>query len=228
MATTTVTMLAPTTSGQYVPRSGTVYSPDVLGLIYNVPIAGNDIKDLMFDGCVIVTSGNNNGTPGTGVTAAEYGNGFTHTTVLTLGALAVLPAIAGGASLGVGVLLYTFPAGSQIIKAARMAVGITQTQGHINADTPTVGLGTTIASGAVAVLSGTAGFQNVAVGKAAANCTGTATVQTALATASPFGLVTETGGTKTLYFNAAFAWAASGDAAAALSGTVSLDWQTMA
>ena len=174
------------------------------------------------------TNSANIGTPGTGVTAAEYGDGRRHTTVLTLGAGCVLPAIAGGAALGVGALIYTFPAGAQIIWGSRMSVGITQTQAHINADTPTVGLGHVIASGAVSVLSGTATFQSISVGKAAANCTGTATVQTVNPTASPFTLITESGGVKSVYFNAACTWSASGDAAAALAGTVTLDWDTLA
>ncbi len=77
------------------------------------------------------------GAAGTGVTATEYGDGRMHQTVLTLGTGCVLPAIAGGAALGVGKLLYTFPAGAQIIDSAYMSVAITQTQAHIDADTPT-------------------------------------------------------------------------------------------
>ena len=170
----------------------------------------------------------NTGTAATGVVAGEYGDGYTHTTVLTVAT--TLPAIAGGAALGVGTLLYTLPAGAAIINSSYFSIGITQTQGHINADTPTVGLGTTVASGAVSVLSGTAAFQNISVGKAAANCTGTATVQTAPATVSPFALVVPaTGGVNhTVYFNAANTWAASGDAAALIAGTVIINWAFMA
>ena len=47
----------------------------------------------------IITAANV-GAASTGVTAVEYGNGFDHKTVLTLAT--TLPAIAGGASLGVG------------------------------------------------------------------------------------------------------------------------------
>lgn len=166
------------------------------------------------------------GTPGTGVTAVEYISGYYHTTVLTVNT--VLPNIPGGASLGVGVLMYTLPAGAQIIEASYFSMGITQTTGHINANTPNVGLGTVIASGAVSVLSGTATFQDISVGVNAANCTGTATVQTALATASPFVVIRAAGSAKTVFFNAAAAWAASGDPAAVLAGTIVLQWATMA
>lgn len=225
--TTTVTLLAPAKYQPYFVRSGTTYTSDSSGFIYNVPIS-SDLLDLLNDGCLTVQAGANVGTPATGVTAAEYGDGWGHTTVLTIGAGVVLPAIAGGAALGVGKLLYTLPAGAQVINRSRMSIAITQTAGHINADTPTVGIGTTIATGAVSVLSGTAGFQNVSVGKAAADANGTATVQTALATASPFALVTEAGGAKGIYFNAAASWAASGDPAAILSGSLVLQWATLA
>ena len=173
-----------------------------------------------------ITSTSNNGTVGTGVTAVEYGYGYNHTTVLTIST--VLPSIAGGASLGVGNLIYTLPAGVQIIEGSYITMAITQTQGHINANTPVVGLGTVIASGAVSVLSGTATFQNILTGATAANCTGTPTVSAAACTASPFSLVRLAGDAKTIYFNSAAAWAASGDAAATLVGTVTLNWQTLA
>jgi hypothetical protein len=174
-----------------------------------------------------MTSTVNAGTPATGVTAVEYGDGFHHVTMLTLGAGCVLPAIAGGAALGVGTLLYTLPAGAQVINVSQMNVAITQTQAHINANTPTVGLGTVVASGVVSVLSGTATFQNINVGKAATNCTGTATEQFVAGTAGG-GVLTDTGGVKTIYFNAAAIWAASGDAGALLTGTVKFEWDTVA
>lgn len=227
MAAATVTMLAPTPGSKYQTR-GAAYTADAAGYIYNVATGGTDILDLWADGCVITGPAANVGTANTGITAVEYGDGYTHTTLLTIGSGIVLPAIAGGAALGVGKLLYTLPVGAHIIDAAHQNVAITQTQGHITADTPVVGLGTTIATGAVSVLSGTAAFQNIMAGTAAADCNGTPTVKTALATASPFGLVSEIGGAKGIYVNAAASWAASGDAAAVLSGTVLLRWKTLA
>lgn len=165
------------------------------------------------------------GTPATGVTAVEYGDGKTHQTVLTIAS--VLPAIAGGASLGVGKLLYTLPAGAHIIESAYMSVAIQQTEENITADTPEVGLGTVIASGAVAVLSGTGTFEDIITGQVAADCDGTATVKTAIPTAA-VPLVIEAAGAKTVHLNVADGWAASGDAAAVITGTVVLNWRTMA
>lgn len=163
----------------------------------------------------------NIGTAGTGSTAVEYGDGQHHATVLTVNT--TLPAIAGGAALAIGKLLYTFPAGAIVINEVKMNLAITQTQGNITNDTPDVGLGTVIASGAVATLDGTATFENILTGQTAANCNGTATVKTQDENLD--AIVIETGASpRTVYFNAADTWAASGDAAALLTGTVTLHW----
>lgn len=159
----------------------------------------------------------NVGTAGTGFTATEYGDSTFHKTVLAVNY--TLPAIAGGANLAVGRLAYTFPAGIINQKAARLSVAITQTQGNITADTPDIGIGTVIASGAVAVLGGTATFENILTGQTAADCNGTATEKT-LATS----LVIEASGAHTVYLNVADSWAASGDAAAVITGTITLEW----
>lgn len=167
------------------------------------------------------TSTNNVGTAATGSTVLHYGDGINMRAVLTVDT--TLPAIAGGANLAVGKLLYTLPAGANLIKSAYMSMAITQTDGNINADTPDVGLGTVIASGVVAVLGGTATFENIITGQTAANCTGTATVKTSAPTAGT-ALAIETGDAHTIYFNAADGWAASGDAGALLTGTVIIDY----
>lgn len=219
-----INMSAPNT-GQFVAASGVVYTPNASGVIFNVALL--DVPSLLNEGCQIIGNAANAGAPGANVTAAEFGYGYDHTTILTFGAGAVLPAIAGGASLGVGVLVYTFPAGAQQIIGSAMNVGITQSAGNINANTPTVGLGHVVASGAISVLSGTATFQSINVGKAAANCTGTPTEQAVNPTASPFTLITDVGGVKAVFFNAAAAWSAGGDPAAKLSGSITLAWKTL-
>ena len=163
----------------------------------------------------------NLGTVGSGSTVVEYGDGYSHTSVITVNT--TLPNIPGGASLGLGKLLYTFPSNAHALWVSYMSMAITQTTGHINANTPNVGLGTVIASGAISVLSGTATFQDIISGTNAANCTGTATVNALAPTAgAPF--IKLSGGTHTVFFNAAAAWAASGDPAALLTGTVVLNW----
>lgn len=161
----------------------------------------------------------NIGTVPASITVVENGDGNNHTTTLTLAG--VLPAITGGVDQAIGLLIYTFPDGAIVINHAYITVGITQSEGNINADTPEVGLGTVIGTGVVAVLSTT--LEDILTGQVAANCTGTATVKTAIPTAAvPF--IIETGDAHTLHFNAADGWAASGDLAATVAGTVIIDW----
>lgn len=172
-----------------------------------------------------IPTATNVGTASAGSTAAEYGDAYWHRTVLTVST--TLPAIAGGAALGVGKQLYAFPAGALLINRSYMSIEITQTEGNITADTPEVGLGTVIATGAVAVLSTPATFENIITGTAAADCNGTATVVTAIPTAG-IPLVIEAADAHTLFLNVADTWAASGDTAALLAGTVVVDWSFMA
>jgi len=189
-------------------------------------VVGNSVasKAPVLDSAKKLRTNANVGAAETGSTAVEYGDGHHHTTVLTVST--TLPAIAGGANLAVGKLLYTLPAGAVIVKAAYMSLGITQSEGNINADTPDGGLGTVIGSGVVATLDGTPTFENILTGQTFNNCTGTAEVKTAQPTAG-VPLVIEAAEAHTVHFNVADGWAASGDAAAALAGTVVLEWEFM-
>jgi hypothetical protein len=156
------------------------------------------------------------GAPGSGVTAKEYGDKYNHTTVLTV--QKAFPAIAGGADLAVGSLVYTLPAGACVVNSARLVAAVAGAAA-IQADTPDIGLGTTIASGAVAVLGGTAAFENILTGQTMTDCNGTAT-DAALATQ----LVIASGGAHTVYLNIADGWAAGGDASADVDATIILNW----
>jgi hypothetical protein len=193
---------------------------DIDGVLVDSPIKIDWTTGAVTQSTASLTS-LNVGTANTGTTAVERGDGHNHTTVLTVST--TLPAIAGGADLAVGKLLYTFPSGAIIVNSAYMSIGITQTQAHINADTPDGGLGTVIASGAVATLDGTGTFENIITGQTFANCTGTAKVKTAIPTAGA-SFTIEIGEAHTIYFNVADGWAVSGDAAALLAGTVILNW----
>ena len=164
----------------------------------------------------------NTGTVADGVTAVEYGDGTFHKTVLTVNS--TLPAIAGGAALGVGKLLYTLPAGAELVDGAYMSMALTAAGGNIDADTPDVGVGTVIATGAVSVLSGTATFENIITGQTATDCSGTASVVTTAPTAGT-ALASEAAGAKTIYFNVADTWAASGETACPISGTITIFWK---
>jgi len=150
----------------------------------------------------------------------EDGDNVFHRTTLSL--TGALPAIAGGANLAVGRKIYTFPhAGIRILSAYFNGVAITQTEGNIDDDTPDVGLGTTIASGVVATLDGTAAFENVLTGQTLADCDGTAKVAGAANTL----VLAKTTAAYAVHLNVADGWAASGDAGALISGDVVITWE---
>ncbi len=160
------------------------------------------------------------GTAGVGVTAVTHGDGYNMVTVLTLAG--VLPTITGGGAQAVGLKVFTFPSGTTRVKCTRMNVAITQSDGNINADQPEVGIGSVIATGSVSVLNGTTEFDDYVVEQTAANCTGTATEKAEDTVGA--GLKLNEAGVKTVHFNAADIWAASGDAAAIVSGEIHLEW----
>lgn len=152
-----------------------------------------------------------------GMTCETTGQGGFYRTEITINT--TLGAIAGGAALGLGKLLVTLPAGDIIVTGSKLDVALQQTEGNVTADTPDIGLGTTVASGVVSVLGGTAAFENIHTGQTAADCDGTATVNT-LGTQ----LVIEAADSHGVYLNVADTWASSGEAAMEVSGTVILHW----
>lgn len=165
----------------------------------------------------LVTSANV-GTPGTGVTAVEIGDGLHHISILTLAAVAAT--IGDNASLAGGALIYTLPAGALVIHSATMSVGLTLTTGTPTTDTPELGLGNVQGAGVVATLGDVgAGAENI-LGPATANdIAGTAELLTR-ATA----LKLEAADAHTVYFNYADGWANVDNTAATLDGTVVLEW----
>ena len=194
-------------------------------VVKNSDPASLSIEGWVYDGTNWIEEGAiggaNAGAPGTGTTAVEYGDGFNHITVLTMGG--VLPAIAAGAN-AYGLLVYTFPAGVTRVKSVHMDVGIDGNETNIDADTPEVGVGSVIATGAVAVLNGTTGFDDYVTETTAANCTGTVTDFSFDTVDAGLTLNIAGGGAgKLLHLNAADTWAGT-DTAPALSGTVTVEW----
>jgi hypothetical protein len=157
----------------------------------------------------------NVGTAATGISAVEVVNGRHHITTLTFEALALLSATSG-AHAG-GALIYTLPAGTILVKGVSMNVLIEGASTTNDADTPDVGIGTTVASGAVSVLGGTAAFENILTGQTASDCATTYTLKTLDCT-----LAIESTGDHTVYQNVADSWA--GSAAMTGTGTVVLEW----
>lgn len=170
-------------------------------------------------------SGNTgNGTAGTGVTAVHYGDGKNMMTFLTLSGITVAPT--GAAALGIGALIFSFPAGIHVHEVTNMSIIPTAAAGT-SADTPDVGIGSVIASGVVSVLSGTATFEDYVTGQTATNCSGTAVPATLAATAGALTGISlnVAASAKTMYVNLADTWAAADTIT--LSGTVSIKWSKL-
>ena len=97
-----------------------------------------------------LVTASNVGTVGAGtVVAAEYGDGFNHTTVLTLTAFVVGTPNAGNNS-AIGGLIYTLPAGVNVHQTSYYNIGLTV--GGVQTDTPEIGIGSVVGSGAIATL----------------------------------------------------------------------------
>tara|TARA_Y100000034_G_scaffold132026_1_gene194061 strand:- start:2767 stop:3624 length:858 start_codon:yes stop_codon:yes gene_type:complete len=178
-------------------------------------VVGNSVasKAALVDASKYLQTNANNGTPATNVTAVHYGDGIDVTAVLTVTNAVIT--VGNSADLGAGVLLYTLPAGNITVHTSYMELAIAGVSA--TTDTPDVGLGTVIASGAVTVLGGTATFEDVQTGVAADDTNGTAEIA-----ASAAALNILTGGAHTIYFNAADGWGANADAAGTVNGTVVL------
>jgi uncharacterized membrane protein (DUF441 family) len=154
----------------------------------------------------------NVGTAGTGVTAVEYGTASNHRTVLTVAVTA--PSVTG--SIGVGNLIYTFPAGAILVHGGSIKIGSDGVTGN-HANTPEIGVGTVIASGAVTALNGTATFENIITAVTAANA---GVVVPGLGIAE-LGILTADA--HTVYLNIAAAWTGT-DATMTMAGSVVIDW----
>lgn len=177
-------------------------------------------KAVIQDAAKCIRTNANCGTPNTGVTAVEYGDGRIHQTVLTIAKTDAID-IADDAALADGYKIYDFPAGSVIINGTYMTAGVTVASTESQAVNADLGLGTTVASGANNVLSANAAFENVLTGQTTAGCTGTAAVKTV-----GTQLVIEAGDSHSLFLNVAATWAndTGGDLTGDFAGTVVVNW----
>ena len=171
----------------------------------------------------IVTAPSNVGVVGSGVTTVETGTETLHVTTLTVSK--TMPAIAAAANQGVGTAAYTLPAGVKVVKSARFSLGLTQAGALIAADTPEIGLGTLIGTGAQATLGAVgAGAENILHGSstvALTNCTGTAVIDGAVV-----DLYVAAADSHVIYINIADGWAGA-DAGPTVAGTVVLEWMAL-
>lgn len=177
----------------------------------------------LLDPAIANVTTTNVGAANTGVTAVEYGDQFNHRTVLTVSQAAAVT-LADNASLADGYLLYTLPAGAIIVRNAYMA--LTFTNAEHDAEACDIGLGTTIGTGAVAVLGGTAGFENILTGQTGAIGTEEVAQDICDSASALGGLIIGASDPHIVHANVAAAWADTAGAAldADLAGTVVLDW----
>lgn len=156
-----------------------------------------------------------------GVTVIEKGSDNFHHTKLTLASTPIT--IGDNASLGTGVLVYTFPAGIIAITMSSFTLGVTLTTGTPTTDTPEIALGKTIGSGAIATLA--AGMRDICPGDSAPTLTNLAGTQTSDILSAPSNAnLIDSGDAHTLYVNLADAYADVTDTAATIDGTISIAW----
>ena len=102
------------------------------------------------------------GTAGTSISAVEMGEGNRRRTVLLVTAPISIVTNPDTAALGSGALIYTFPAGQIIVERVYGDMGLEIDDAANIADTPEVGLGTLIATGAIATLgAGDAAMEDI-------------------------------------------------------------------
>jgi hypothetical protein len=167
-------------------------------------------------------------TAGTVTTAAttaavEYGDAINHVTKLTLTNFAVGDS-GDNASLAIGASLYTFPAGDILVDNASFVGGITAAI-SITTDTPELGIGTVIGSGANATLS-TTGEDileggNVAAPDVAGTSFGKGSTRT-----FPLYIAAAGGLSHEIFLNVADGWAnVAAAGAVTVTGVITLSWR---
>lgn len=167
-------------------------------------------------------------TPVSTVTFNEYSTGGDILTVLTLTNFVVGALASAGAALGVGNILYTFPAGDQHLELAYSLWGLALTcpGTAVACDT---GLGSVIASGAVSVLDGTGTFEDRLTGVAisTASTGGTAVNSGPVGATAGIGTgiaLNATGSVKNVFLNAAGTWNANNTNSLLANGQVFIKW----
>lgn len=165
--------------------------------------------------------------------AVEYGQGPWHLTKIIFTGFAV-GAAPSGASLGFGAKIYTWPVDYSVMVEDVSICGSLSSTASVKTDTPEVGIGTVVASGVIATLSGT--FENLVDGGAAGgtidadavapDVNGTVFQKASLTTARP--VIQKTGGAaRDLFLNLADAWAASANGNVTFTGDVMIRWRAI-
>ena len=212
----------PTDKGPFlVDADGNATFPGNLTLTGNLTVAGSAtvggeaISDLSSTAGTVTT-------PATTV-AVEYGDAINHVTKLTLTGF-VVDDSGDNANLAIGASLYTFPAGDILVDNASFVGGVTAAI-SITTDTPEVGIGTVIGSGANATLSTTGEDILEGGGVVAPDVAGTSFGKGSTRT-FPLFIAAAGGLSHEIFLNIADGWA---DVAAAgevtVDGVITISWR---
>jgi len=163
------------------------------------------------------------------VTAVEYGDGKDITTVLTLTNFVVGAFTPAAAALGMGNIVYAFPAGQHLeLVYGFSGIVLTAVGTAVNAD---VGLGSVIGSGVVATLDGTPTFENRLTGQTIATAAaGGAAASALLGATAGIGTgiaLNVAASVKNVFLNAAGTWNANNTGNLTASGVITLKWTNM-
>lgn len=162
------------------------------------------------------------------VTVEEFGDGVHHITKLTL-TNHVIGALAGAAAaLGVGSKIYTFPAGSHVEGASYIDLVLKAAGTAVDTDT---GLGSVVASGVVAILSGTTTFEDrhtgQTIGTAASGGTAVKSLKNTTAGVQTGIALNVAASVKDVFLNSAGTWNADNTGNLTATGTIVLVWDTI-
>ena len=166
-------------------------------------------------------------------TAAEYGDGIDHLTVLTMTAFA-LGTSGDNAAKAIGAKFYTWPTSKDILVESTTLNGGVTAAISVTTDTPELGIGTVIASGVTATLStgtwenlvdGGASGSSVDAAAVAPDVAGTVFLKKNLTTVQP--IIKATGGAaRDLFLNAAVTWSdVTAAGAVTFTGTITIKWR---
>lgn len=150
------------------------------------------------------------GVAGADATVQEYllaGNdsGALHLTNIFLPTGTVIGAVADNASIGRGLLIYTFPAGQVIVKRVYGDIGLDVNDVVYEDDNPEVGLGTVVSSGAISELNGST-MEDIWGPFIVDDCETNDVATDALQLITVPDLVIAGAGAHTVYLNIADAW----------------------
>lgn len=168
-------------------------------------------------------------TPVATVSIVEYSTGKDVVTVLTLTDFVVGALAGAAAALGVGNIVYAYPAGQHLELVSSFSSLSLKCAGTATATA--TGLGSVIASGAVSVLSGTGTFEDRIVGQTInTSATGGTAVSALLAATAGIGTgisLNVAGSVKNVFLNSAGTWHANNTGNLTASGTIVLKWTKM-